>query len=108
MCLMALMGAVLSALLKANSIQNRPLAREVDGSWLSMGVQSEGLLEGSPPFPSVDGGVTGRLIPSWHKEGLNYPARLDHGIGAHGRSRHPVVGSVPLKLSSFLLFTTKK
>lgn len=52
MRLMALMGAVLSALLKASSSQNRPLAREVDGSWLSMGVQSEGLLEGSPPFPS--------------------------------------------------------
>lgn len=52
MCLMALMGAVLSVLLKASSIQNRPLAREVHGSWLSMGVQSEGLLEGSSPFPS--------------------------------------------------------
>lgn len=76
MCLMALMGAVLSALLKANSIQNRPLAREVDGSWLSMGVQSEGLLEGSPPFPSCGRGSLGEAnsIVAQGRTQLSHPS----------------------------------
>lgn len=84
------MGAVLSAQLKANSIQNRPLAREIDGSWLSMNVQFKGLLEGSLPFPSMAG--ESREANFLLAQGrLNYPTCLDHEIGACGRKRHPIM-----------------
>lgn len=60
MCLMALMGAVLSALLKANSIQNRPLAREVDGSCCPWVCSLRDSWRAPRPSHPVDGGVLGR------------------------------------------------
>lgn len=106
---MALMGAasVCSAISKQHPEQ--AFGREDDGSWLSMGACSlrDSCKTPHPPHP-VDREVTGRQIPSWYKEELSDPTCLDHGMGTLERNKHPVIGSVSVKLSLFLLFATKK